>query len=98
RSGSAKDALPHHGAKRVLVLVDGIRWVNEASASGVGAATDLNTIPLAIVGRTEVVESGASALYGSDAIAGVVNIIPRRSFDGASISLQYGQYSEGDGA
>ncbi|HSM12381.1 MAG TPA: TonB-dependent receptor plug domain-containing protein, partial [Lysobacter sp.] len=97
-AGSAQVALRHLGAKRVLVLVDGIRWVNEASASGVGAATDLNTIPLAIVERIEVLEDGASALYGSDAIAGVVNIITRRSFDGASISLQYGQYSEGDGA
>ena len=97
-AGSAQVDLRHLGAKRVLVLVDGIRWVNEASASGVGAATDLNTIPLAIVERIEVLEDGASALYGSDAIAGVVNIITRRSFDGASISLQYGEYGEGDGA
>ncbi len=97
-AGSAQVDLRHLGAKRVLVLVDGIRWVNEASASGVGAATDLNTIPLAIVERIEVLEDGASALYGSDAIAGVVNIITRRSFDGASISLQYGEFSEGDGA
>lgn len=97
-AGSAQVDLRHLGAKRVLVLVDGMRWVNEASASGVGAATDLNTIPLAIVERIEVLEDGASALYGSDAIAGVVNIITRRNFDGASISLQYGEYSEGDGA
>jgi iron complex outermembrane receptor protein len=90
--------LRHLGAKRVLVLVDGMRWVNEASASGVGAATDLNTIPLAIVDRIEVLEDGASALYGSDAIAGVVNIITRRNFEGASLSVQYGEYGEGDGA
>ena len=85
------------GAKRVLVLVDGMRWVNESSASGVGAAVDLNTIPLAIVERIEVLEDGASSLYGSDAIAGVVNIITRRSFDGAQISVNYGQYAPGDG-
>lgn len=97
-AGSAQVDLRHLGAKRVLVLVDGIRWVNEASASGVGAATDLNTIPLAIVDRIEVLEDGASALYGSDAIAGVVNIITRRNFDGASVSVQYGEYEEGDGA
>ena len=96
-AGSAQVDLRHLGAKRVLVLVDGIRWVNEASASGVGAATDLNTIPLAIVDRIEVLEDGASALYGSDAIAGVVNIITRRNFEGASISAQYGEYGEGDG-
>ncbi|MCY7319425.1 MAG: TonB-dependent receptor [Ramlibacter sp.] len=96
-AGSAQVDLRHLGPKRVLVLVDGIRWVNEASASGVGSATDLNTIPLAIVDRIEVLEDGASALYGSDAIAGVVNIITRRSFEGGSINLQYGQYDQGDG-
>ena len=97
-AGSAQADLRHLGAKRVLVLVDGIRWVNEASASGVGAATDLNTIPLAIIDRIEVLEDGASSLYGSDAIAGVVNIITRKDFDGISISAQYGEYGEGDGA
>ncbi|WP_147653346.1 TonB-dependent receptor [Vulcaniibacterium gelatinicum] len=96
-AGSAQVDLRHLGAKRVLVLVDGMRWVNESSASGVGAATDLNTIPLAIVDRIEVLEDGASALYGSDAIAGVVNIITRRDFDGASVSVQYGEYEAGDG-
>ena len=96
-AGSAQVDLRHLGAKRVLVLVDGMRWVNESSASGVGAATDLNTIPLAIVERIEVLEDGASSLYGSDAIAGVVNIITRRDFDGAQVTLNYGQYSAGDG-
>ncbi|MBB1192037.1 TonB-dependent receptor Plug domain protein, partial [Klebsiella pneumoniae] len=81
-AGSAPVDLRALGANRVLVLVDGIRWVNESSASGVGSATDLNTIPLAIVERIEVLEDGASSLYGSDAIAGVVNIITRRDFDG----------------
>ncbi len=97
-AGSAQADLRHLGAKRVLVLVDGIRWVNEASASGVGAATDLNTIPLAIIERIEVLEDGASSLYGSDAIAGVINIITRKDFDGISINAQYGEYGEGDGA
>ncbi len=96
-AGSAQVDLRHLGSKRVLVLVDGIRWVNEASASGVGASTDLNTIPLAIVERIEVLEDGASALYGSDAIAGVVNIITKKRADGVSLSLQYGQYEPGDG-
>ncbi|MEG3194183.1 TonB-dependent receptor plug domain-containing protein, partial [Lysobacter sp. D1-1-M9] len=50
-AGSAQVDLRNLGAKRVLVLVDGMRWVNESSASGVGATTDLNTIPLAIVER-----------------------------------------------
>jgi hypothetical protein len=87
-----------YGLESVLVLVDGMRWVNESSASGVGAATDLNTIPLAIVERIEVLADGASSLYGSDAIAGVVNIITRRKFDGGQVTLNYGQFDKGDGA
>ena len=96
-AGSAQVDLRNLGPKRVLVLVDGMRWVNESSASGVGAATDLNTIPLALVERIEILEDGASSLYGSDAIAGVVNIITRRNFDGGQVTLNYGQYGEGDG-
>jgi iron complex outermembrane receptor protein len=96
-AGSAQVDLRHLGAKRVLVLVDGVRWVNESSASGVGASVDLNTLPLALVDRIEVLEDGASALYGSDAVAGVVNIITRREFEGAQVTLNYGQYGEGDG-
>lgn len=96
-AGSTTVNLRHLGTKRTLVLVDGQRWVNESSASGVGAAVDLNTIPLAVVERIEVLEDGASSLYGSDAIAGVVNIITRKKFDGAQVSLNYGQYTPGDG-
>ena len=96
-AGSAQVDLRNLGPKRVLVLVDGMRWINESSASGVGAATDLNTIPLALVERIEILEDGASSLYGSDAIAGVVNIITRRNFEGGQVTLNYGQYGEGDG-
>jgi iron complex outermembrane receptor protein len=96
-AGSAQVDLRNLESKRVLVLVDGLRWVNESSASGVGSATDLNTIPLAIVERIEVLEDGASAIYGSDAIAGVINIITRREFTGAEINTYYGEYDEGDG-
>jgi iron complex outermembrane receptor protein len=96
-AGSAQVDLRHLESKRVLVLVDGIRWINESSASGVGSATDLNTIPLSIVERIEVLEDGASAIYGSDAIAGVVNIITRRTYDGAEIDTYYGEFDEGDG-
>jgi iron complex outermembrane receptor protein len=81
----------------VLVLVDGIRWVNESSASGVSGSADVNTIPLAIVERIEVLEDGASAIYGSDAIAGVINIITRRNFDGAEAHAYYGEYEDGGG-
>jgi iron complex outermembrane receptor protein len=96
-AGSAQVDLRNLGSKRVLVLVDGIRWVNESSASGVSGSADVNTIPLAIVERIEVLEDGASAIYGSDAIAGVINIITRRTFDGAEAHAYYGEYEDGGG-
>jgi iron complex outermembrane recepter protein len=94
-AGSAQVDLRNLGSQRVLVLVDGIRWVNESSASGVSGSADLNTIPLAIVERIEVLEDGASAIYGSDAIAGVVNIITRKNLQGFDIHTYYGEYSRG---
>ena len=94
-AGSAQVDLRNLGSKRVLVLVDGIRWVNESSASGVSGSADVNTIPLAIVERIEVLEDGASSIYGSDAIAGVVNIITRKSFDGAEVHTYFGQFDDG---
>lgn len=92
-AGAATVDLRHLGPKRVLVLVDGIRWVNESSGSGVGSSVDLNTIPLAIVDRIEVLEDGASSIYGSDAIAGVVNIITKKGADGGHVEVQYGDYN-----
>src|SRR5690606_20863042 len=62
--------------------------------SGVGSAVDLNTIPLSLVDRIEVLEDGASSIYGSDAIAGVVNIITRRNVQGGDIELHYGTYDD----
>jgi iron complex outermembrane receptor protein len=94
-AGSAQVDLRHLESKRVLVLVDGIRWVNESSASGVSGSADLNTIPMAIIERIEVLEDGASAIYGSDAIAGVINIITRKQFDGVEVNGYFGQYSDG---
>lgn len=96
-SGSTTISLRNLNAKRTLILVDGMRWVNESSASGVSAAVDLNTIPASIVERIEILTDGASSLYGSDAIAGVVNIITKKSQDGMGVGLYYGSYSIGDG-
>jgi iron complex outermembrane receptor protein len=92
-SGSSTLDLRNLGANRVLVLVDGVRWVNESSGSGVSAAVDLNTIPASIIDRIEILQDGASALYGSDAIAGVVNIITKHAQKGASINAYYGTYN-----
>ena len=94
-AGASSVDLRNLGSKRTLVLVDGQRWVSESSASGVGTAVDLNTIPLSIIERIEVLEDGSSAIYGSDAIAGVVNVITRQDFDGFEITGYAGTYDEG---
>src|SRR5438445_2793487 len=73
-AGAAEIDLRYLGSRRTLVLVDGLRFVNAASASGVPGSVDLNAIPDAMIERVEVLQDGASAIYGSDAIAGVVNI------------------------
>jgi len=96
-AGSSQVDLRHLESKRVLVLVDGRRWVNESSASGVGGSVDLNTIPLAIVESIEVLGDGASAIYGSDAVAGVINIVTRRNFDGVEVIASHGLFEHGDG-
>lgn len=76
------------GSGRTLVLIDGHRAAtNPMSAS---SGTDLNTIPLAAVERIEILTDGASAIYGSDAIGGVVNIITRKDFNGAEIRFGHG--------
>jgi len=96
-SGSTTVSLRNLGAKRTLILVDGLRWVNESSASGVSAAVDLNTIPASVVDRIEILKDGASSLYGSDAIAGVINIITKKKQDGLGLHVYGGDYSTGDG-
>ena len=94
-AGETHVDLRHLGSKRVLVLVDGLRWINGSSASGVGNAVDLNTIPLAMIERVEVLEDGASAIYGSDAFAGVVNIITKTQQHGLQSELYSGSYGGG---
>jgi iron complex outermembrane receptor protein len=97
-AGSVQMSLRNLGAKRTLILVDGRRWVAGASASGVPGTVDLNTIPDNVIERVEILQDGASAIYGSDAIGGVINIITKKDFDGFQFDTQYGSYlSEGDG-
>jgi len=96
-AGAAEVDLRYLGSRRVLVLVDGLRYVNGASASGVPGSTDLNTIPESMIERVEVLQGGASSIYGSDAISGVVNIITRSRQNGLQVSGQLGVYDEGDG-
>ena len=96
-AGSAEIDLRYLSSRRVLVLVDGLRWVSGAAASGVPGSVDLNTIPSAMISRMEVLQEGASPIYGSDAIAGVVNIITKQRQDGFQASAQVGGFGEGDG-
>lgn len=94
-SGLNTIALRNLGSSRTLVLVDGKRYVSGMSA-GSGYGVDLNTIPTSMIQRVEVLTGGQSAAYGSDAVAGVVNLILKKDFDGASFKAQVGQAAEGD--
>ena len=96
-AGASEIDLRYLGSKRTLVLVDGRRWIRGSSASGVSGAVDLNTIPSNAIKSIEILQDGASAVYGSDAIAGVVNIITDDNYDGFKASAFYGQFDEGDG-
>jgi len=96
-AGAAEIDLRYLTSKRTLVLVDGLRFINATSASGVPGSVDLNAIPESMIERVEVLQDGASAIYGSDAIAGVVNIITKRRQKGLIAVAQLGGYDEGDG-
>jgi iron complex outermembrane receptor protein len=96
-AGAAEIDLRYLTSKRTLVLVDGLRFVNATSASGVPGSVDLNAIPESMIERVEVLQDGASAIYGSDAIAGVINIITKRRQKGLLATAQLGGYNEGDG-
>jgi iron complex outermembrane receptor protein len=84
--GAAFADLRGLGPARTLVLLNGKRLVMNPYDSGGATAVDLNTIPFGAVDRIEVLNDGASALYGSDAIAGVVNFITRTEFQGLNLT------------
>jgi iron complex outermembrane recepter protein len=91
------------GPDQTLVLINGKRYhqsslINTFGTRGRGNnGTDLNTIPVGSVERIEILRDGAAAQYGSDAIAGVINIVLKSSTDGFSGNLNSGIFSEGDG-
>lgn len=92
--GTARLSLRGLGTNRTLILMDGKRLVPE----GIGGAIDINNIPAALVERVEVVTGGASAVYGSDAVAGVVNFILKDDFEGAEVGATYQTTGQGDGS
>ncbi len=91
-AGGTFISLRNLGATRTLVLLNGKRL--GITTSGL---SDISSIPAAAVERIEVLKDGASATYGSDAIAGVINIITRSNFKGGSVSTYLGSYDQGDG-
>ncbi|HSO29259.1 MAG TPA: TonB-dependent receptor, partial [Candidatus Sulfomarinibacteraceae bacterium] len=93
--GATRINLRGVGSARTLVLVNGRRWM--PGGTGADDSVDLNSIPSAAVERIEVLKDGASAVYGSDAIAGVVNIITRRAGTHTDVSAYGGTSYQGDG-
>ncbi len=77
---------------RTLVLVNGRRYVSGVTGS---AAVDFNTIPTELIERVEIITGGASAIYGSDALAGVINVILRDDYEGVGFNYQYGEADAG---
>ncbi|MBP9736146.1 MAG: TonB-dependent receptor [Rhodoferax sp.] len=92
-AGVATVDLRNLGIDRTLVLVNGRRYVSGIPGS---SAVDLNTIPADFIDRIEILTGGASSTYGSDAVAGVVNIILKRGFEGLALDAQAGRSSQGD--
>lgn len=80
------------GASRTLVLLDGQRLMDSSPVGGF----DLNVIPAALISRLEIVTAGASSVYGSDAVTGVVNVILDSKFTGAKLDAQYDISQRGD--
>ena len=85
-------------AKRTVILVDGRRLGLIGDPGTATTAVDVNQIPLAIIDHVEVLKEGAGAIYGSDAIAGVVNFITRKDVQGLEVNADYGKNTAADGA
>lgn len=96
-NGAAAISLRGLGADATLVLVNGRRVAISSFAESVTTNfVDINTIPVAAIERVEVLKDGASAVYGSDAVAGVVNIVLRKNFEGLEFTAGFGDTSESD--
>ena len=90
--GTATLSLRGLGAERTLILVDGKRMVG----NNISQVVDINNIPAALIEQIEIVTGGASAVYGSDAVAGVVNFILKDDFEGLEVNATYRLAGEGD--
>ena len=92
--GATRVSLRSLGAARTLVLINGRRMVS--GGTGADSSVDLNSIPTAAIERVEVLKDGASALYGSDAIGGVVNLITRKNWSGLDAQAYAGTSGHND--
>ena len=92
-AGVATVDLRNLGTARTLVLIDGRRVVSGVPGS---SAVDLNIIPVNFIERIDILTGGASPAYGSDAVAGVINIIMKRNFEGVKVDGQFGKSGHGD--
>ena len=99
-SGSGTSNLQIRGLseRNLLVLLNGRRLPVNAlqDGSGAGAAVDVNNIPISAIDRIEILKDGGSAIYGSDAVAGVINFITRKNYSGVEARVGYGQSSRSD--
>ncbi|MEH6418629.1 TonB-dependent receptor [Pseudomonas sp. CGJS7] len=97
-AAAASTSLYSLGPRATLFLVDGRRVASYGLvSSALGGLADLNGIPLSMVDRIEIVRGGASAIYGADAMAGVVNVILKKDYLGGEVGMSYGVSSHGDG-
>ncbi len=95
--GTSGVSLRGMGMQYTLVLIDGRRMGSYSMAQNMTTSfSDLNGIPMAVVERVEVLLDGASAIYGSDAVAGVINIITRENFEGLEINVGYSNTTDDD--
>jgi iron complex outermembrane receptor protein len=99
-SGTSRIRLRGLGESQTLVLVNGRRVPKNplADASGAGSAFNLNAIPVRAIERIEILKDGGSAIYGADAVAGVVNFILRKDYSGVTVGANYGESSRSDAA
>ncbi len=94
-AGTANFDTRGFGANYVVVLLNGRRLPGDPL--GGGSATNINLIPLGAIDRIEYLSDGASAIYGADAISGVINIITKKDFDGANVNIRLAETSKSDG-
>jgi iron complex outermembrane receptor protein len=96
-AGTASINLRGFGASRTLTLMNGRRLADSPAAAFQGGGADLNFIPQAAIGRIEILKDGAAAIYGSDAIGGVVNFITRKNLEGFDAEAEYTNVRGSDG-